>query len=111
MYKRLLAHNGSIIDLTYMPKAQLIVSTSTDQTIRVFAPVARSYELSDPKNIPHAQFRPGYYQPLKSEKTKTNDTFKEVKRIYCGNDSVCYALRCLNISNIILDSNNPQFKS
>ena len=39
---------------------------------------------------------------IKAEKTKSNAAFKEVKRIYTGTDSVCYALRCLCINNIIL---------
>ena len=38
------------------------------------------------------------------ETTKENCTFKEVKRIYTGTDTSCYSLRCLNISNIYLDT-------
>ena len=37
--------------------------------------------------------KPGYYTPLKKESTKSNVTFKEVKRIYTGQDTSCFALR------------------
>lgn len=47
--------------------------------------------------------KPGYYEPLKPERTKTNTTFNEVKRIYCGNETNTYALRTLNINNVILN--------
>jgi hypothetical protein len=55
IFKRFSAHNASIIDICYLAKAQLIVSTSTDQTIRFFDPVSTSILLTDPNNIPHAQ--------------------------------------------------------
>jgi hypothetical protein len=55
--------------------------------------------------------KPGYYVPLKVEKTKTNVTFKEIKRIYTGADTACYALRSLLITNISLNSKCPEIKS
>jgi len=54
VFKRFSAHNGSIVDIGYLPKAQLIVTTSTDQTIKFFDPISKSTELTDPNNIPHA---------------------------------------------------------
>ena len=54
VFKRFDAHNASIIDICYLSKCQLLVSTSTDQTIRFFDPISVSYELTDPNNIPHA---------------------------------------------------------
>jgi hypothetical protein len=111
VYKRFEAHNASIIDICYLQKVQLLVSTSTDQTIRFWDPISVSYELTDPNNIPHAMQRPGYYRPLSKETTKNNITFKEVKRIYTGTDSSCYSLRCLNISNVHIDPTNPEVKS
>ena len=111
VYKRFDAHNASIVDICYLQKVQLLVSTSTDQTIRFFDPVSTSYELTDPSNIPHAMQRPGYYRPLVKETTKGNITFKEVKRIYTGTDTSCFSLRCLNIANIQLDASNPDIKS
>lgn len=104
VFKRFNAHNASIIELCYLPKAQLIVSTSTDQTIRFFDPVSKSAELTDPNNIPHAQQKPGYYKPLTKETTRSNITFKEIKRIYTGTDTSCYSIKCLNISNIHLEA-------
>jgi hypothetical protein len=70
-----------------------------------------SYELTDPSNIPHAMQRPGYYRPLVKETTKGNVTFKEVRRIFTGTDTSCYSLRCLNISNVLIDTQNPDLKS
>jgi len=55
--------------------------------------------------------RPGHYRPLLKEKTKSNYTFKEVKRIYTGSDTSCFALRTLKIANIQADSRNPELKS
>lgn len=55
--------------------------------------------------------KPGYYKPLQNEKTKSNATFKEVKRIYTGNDMNCFVLRALCLNNIILNSQQPNVKS
>lgn len=52
--RKFTAHDNSIIDICYMPKSQLIVSTSTDQTVRFWDPAAVAYELTDPSNHPHA---------------------------------------------------------
>ena len=65
--------------------------------------MSTSYSLTDPANNPYAQMKPGYYRPMKPEATKSNVTFKEVKRIYTESDTVCYALRSLTIQNIILN--------
>jgi len=45
------------------------------------------------------------------EMTKKNETFKEVKRIYTGSETICYALRTLHITNIILNPSVPEMKS
>lgn len=82
-----------------------------DQTIRFWDPISTAYLLTDPKNNPHAQKKPGYYKPMEIEKTKKNATFKEVKRIYTGQETVCYSLRTLCISNIILNPHQPENKS
>lgn len=110
-HKKWVAHDASIIDICYMPKAQLLVTTALDQTIRFWDPVQSAYELTDPANNPHAQMKLGYYKPMPTEKTKTNATFKEVKRIYCGNGTNCYSLRSLCISGIILNQKQPEIKS
>jgi hypothetical protein len=110
-HRRIRAHNSSIVEICYLPKAQLVVTASTDQTIKFFDPVSTSYELTDPSNNPHAQMRPGHYGPLQREKTRSNVTFKEVKRIYTGSDTSCFALRCLGIPNIAADPQNPDLKS
>ena len=83
-HHKFVAHDDSIIDICYLSKAQLLVTSSVDQTIRFWDPIIVSYELTDPSNNPHALMKPGYYTPLKKETTKSNVTFKEVKRIYTG---------------------------
>ena len=110
-HKRISAHNSSIIEICYLAKSQLVVTASTDQTIKFFDPVSTSYELTDPSNNPHAEMRPGHYRPLKRELTKSNVTFKEVKRIYTGSDTSCFSLRCLHIPNIACDPERPELKS
>ena len=110
-HKRIVAHNASILEICYLPKSQLVVTSSTDQTIKFFDPASTSYELTDPSNNPHAEMRPGHYQPLRRELTRTNVPFKEVKRIYTGSDSCCYSLRCLHIENVAVDQKNPELKS
>ena len=97
MFKRFSAHNSSIIDICYLQKAQLLVTASTDQTIRFFDPISSSHQLTDPANIPHHQERPGYYKPLIPELTKRNATFTQVKSMFTGTDISCFSLRCLNI--------------
>jgi hypothetical protein len=48
---------------------------------------------------------------MKNEKTLSNITFKEVRRIYTGSDTSCYALRCLSIPNISPDPTNRDVKA
>ena len=102
--KKFVAHDASIIDICYLNKAQLLVTSSMDQTIKFWDPISSAYMLTDPSNNPHAQMKPGYYKPMDVESTKRNVTFKEQRRIYTGAETMCYALRSLNISNIMLNS-------
>lgn len=110
-FKKFVAHDASIIDICYLQKAQLLVTSSMDQTIRFWDPVSTAYMLTDPSNNPHAQMKPGYYKPMEVESTKKNVTFKEVKRIYTGSETICYSLRSLNISGIMLNPSQPAIKS
>jgi hypothetical protein len=66
-HKRINAHNSSIVDICYLSKSQLVVTASTDQTIKFFDPVSTPHELTDPSNNPHAQMRPGHYAAMKRE--------------------------------------------
>ena len=42
-FKKFVAHDASIIDICYLPKAQLLVTSSMDQTIRFWDPIATAY--------------------------------------------------------------------
>lgn len=110
-HHKFVAHDDSIIDICYLSKSQLLVTSSVDQTIKFWDPITSAYELTEPSNNPHVRQKPGYYKPLQSEKTKANSTFKEVKRIYMGQDTSCYALRQLMIQDIVLDEKCPDIKS
>jgi hypothetical protein len=110
-YHKFNAHDASILDISYMSKAQLIVTASADKTIRWWDPATSSYELTDPGNNPHAQMKPGYHKPLIRESTRDNVAFREVRRVYTGGDTICTALRVLKIANIVMNPNNPHIKS
>ena len=69
-HKKFVAHDDSIIDICYLNKAQLLVTSSIDQTIRFWDPISLAYDLTDPSNNPHALIKPGYYQKLNIEKTQ-----------------------------------------
>jgi hypothetical protein len=110
-YHKFIAHDASILDIAYMSKAQLLVTSSVDKTIRWWDPATSSYELTDPGNNPHANWRPGYERPLIKEQTRDNVAFREVRRVYTGGDSICPALRVLKVADIVMDKQNPQIKS
>ena len=93
--RRINAHMGSILDLCYLPTSQLLATCSTDQTVRLFDPIAAPYDLSQSARPLHMT-KPGYYTSLNAEGTQKNPCFGEIKRIYMG-DSVCYQLRYLNL--------------
>eukprot|EP01022_Parablepharisma_sp_SALTPOND_P032418 TRINITY_DN843_c0_g1_i2.p1 TRINITY_DN843_c0_g1~~TRINITY_DN843_c0_g1_i2.p1 ORF type:complete len:1902 (-),score=265.49 TRINITY_DN843_c0_g1_i2:41258-46963(-) len=95
---RINAHNGSIMDISYLPSAQLIATASTDQTIRFFDPIAAPYSLTEPRKFPLVATKPGYYIPLEQEGTATNPTFHEVRRIYTA-PMTPYKLQALNLAS------------
>ena len=56
------AHYSSIIDLEYLKISQLIVSSSTDGTIKFWDPIARPKKLTHGDGL--ALMKPGYYKKL-----------------------------------------------
>ena len=52
--RKFIAHDDSIVDICYLTKAQLLVTSSLDQTVRFCDPVSTCYDLTDPSNNPHA---------------------------------------------------------
>ncbi len=93
--RRFEAHASSIVDIVYLSSAQLIATTSTDQTIKLFDPTSAPYPLSEPRQFPIVASRPGAYVPLPAESTATNASFREVKRINTA-PSTCYKLQTLD---------------
>jgi WD40 repeat protein len=108
---RFVAHDASIVDITYLSKVQLVVTSSMDQTIKLWDPVAKTHSLTVPANNPHAQQRPGYYKPIKTETTKTNMPYNLVQTIYTAADTVCFALKAMKIDNLVLNSKVPEVKN
>ena len=70
-------HTGSITALEYSDAQQLVVSSSTDGTVRIWDAGAQLYRLSHPGQIEHVQRWPGYYKTMDSEWTKTSMPFME----------------------------------
>lgn len=58
------AHDDSIIDICYLSKSQLLVTSSVDQTIKFWDPITSAYELTEPSNNPHVCQKPGFYNPI-----------------------------------------------
>ena len=109
--KKFTAHDASIIQITYMAKCQLIVSTSMDQSIRFWDPVSATIDLTDKNNKPMQNLEPDWHRTVMPEKTNSNTSFKEVKRIYTGADTTCYGIRTLNISDVVANASQPTLKS
>lgn len=59
------AHYDSIISFTYLPYAQLIASSSTDNTIKLWNPIARPYSLVNQDGEASVEIKPGYYKKRK----------------------------------------------
>ena len=95
--RRFDAHTASILDIAYMPAAQLIATCSTDQTIRLFDPISSSVSLTGPLQIPIVQTKPGYYDYLPQETTNSNRSFREIKRINIA-PTTCYKLQVLELT-------------
>jgi hypothetical protein len=75
------AHSGSILDFTYLQLSQLLISSSTDKSIKVWDPLGRPIPLNIP-NDPKKEL-PQY--------TISNQPFNEIKKIYTS-DEICYKL-------------------
>jgi WD40 repeat protein len=52
--RKFTAHDASIIEIIYMSKCQLLVTTSSDQTIKFWDPVSVAYDLTEPHEYPLA---------------------------------------------------------
>lgn len=101
------AHYDSILDITYLPYTQLIVTTSSDKTIKVWDPVARPYSLKHPKDLSLIRQKPGVYEPAPHQVTISNQKFSEIKRIYTG-DQTCNKLTTATFRIPILNNMNDQ---
>ena len=105
-------HTGSITALEYSDAQQLVVSSSTDGTVRIWDAGAQLYRLSHPGQIEHVQRWPGYYKKMDSEWTKTSMPFMEALVLKLGDNMYCRALSTLNLNlepppcSIRLDENS-----
>jgi hypothetical protein len=76
----------------------LIVTASTDKTVKFFDPSSQPYNLNDPKNIPHVKYKPGYYMPLQEENTIKNMPFCKVKQMFTGANASCFGITNLTVN-------------
>ena len=76
IFRSFCAHDDSIVDIAYLPKAQILVSSSVDKSIRFWDPATTQYDLSDPAQLPVASKSPGNYKALKPEKTLKNTPYR-----------------------------------
>jgi WD40 repeat protein len=110
IFRRFVAHDDSIVSLAYMAKAQLLVSSSVDKSIRFWDPATTQYDLADPAGLPVSAKCPGNYRPLKPEQTMKNQPYREVRRVYTRGN-ICFALQPLRIKNVVLNPAQPSIKS
>jgi hypothetical protein len=96
--------------MAYMAKAQMIVTSSVDKSVRFWDPATTQYDLSDPAKHPVAMKSPGQYQALKPELTMKNQPFREVRRVYTRGN-ICFALKPMRIKNVVLNPAQPHIKS
>ena len=69
-----------------MKISQLIVSSSTDGTIKFWDPISRPRKLTHGDGL--ALMKPGYYKKLTQEVTKGGNCFREVRRVYTDKGGV-----------------------
>jgi Ca2+-binding EF-hand superfamily protein/serine/threonine protein kinase len=80
-YRRVVAHEHSVLDLSYLPQSQLIVSTGFDNKIKLWNPTGVPYSLTEPHALAVAPKKPGYYKTMPTEHTQTNQVMSLVATI------------------------------
>lgn len=80
-YRRVVAHEHSILDLAYLVQSQLVVSTGFDNTVKLWNPTGTPYSLTEPHALAVAPKKPGYYKKLPQEYTQTNQIMSLVSVI------------------------------
>lgn len=88
-YKRVYAHEGSIIDICYLPITQLVVTTGADGLIKLWTPTGTPYSLTETHNLPIATKTPGVYIPLKPQLTSSNQLLTCVG-VISNKNTICY---------------------
>lgn len=66
--------------------------------------MSATIDLTDKNNKPVQNLEPDWHRKVTPEKTNSNTSFKEVKRIYTGADTTCYGIRTLNINDIVANA-------
>jgi Ca2+-binding EF-hand superfamily protein/serine/threonine protein kinase len=108
-YRRVIAHEHSVLDLSYLPQSQLVVSTGLDNKVKLWNPTGVPYSLTEPHALAVAPKKPGFYTKLPTEHTQTNQVMSLVATIdspalHCYKLIPCIAgsvewLVCLGIGN------------
>ncbi|CAG9314903.1 unnamed protein product [Blepharisma stoltei] len=97
-YKKVPAHDGSVVDIDYLPISQLIVTAGSDQFIKFWSPTGVPYKLTEPHNLPVYANKPGKYRQMQDQFTKTNQVLSCVG-VMSTKDKHCYKLRAVRHNN------------
>jgi Ca2+-binding EF-hand superfamily protein/serine/threonine protein kinase len=98
-YRKVKAHEGSVLDLCYLPVTQLVVSCGLDSCIKVWNPTGVPYNLKEVHSLPVAPRKPGFYKEVPNQYTQTNQMFSMVICIKLE-EGVCYKLEPCVHSNV-----------
>lgn len=97
-YRKVNAHDGSIVDITYLPISQLIVTAGSDQTIKFWNPTGVPYRLTETHNLPIYANKPGNYKTLPQQLTKSNQALACVGSM-STKEKHCYKLAAVHHNN------------
>ena len=88
-YCKVAAHDCGIVDLTYLPVSQLVVSVGNDGVVKLWNPTGRPYVLTETHNLPIATAKPGKYVPLNQQFTQSNSVMALVGVIR-NSETACF---------------------
>lgn len=98
-YRKVQAHEGSVLDLCYLPITQVLVSCGLDSCIKIWSPTGVPHNLKEVHALPVAARKPGFYKELPNQYTQSNQMFSLVMCIRLE-EGVCYKLEPCVHSNV-----------
>ena len=80
-YKRVEAHAGSVLDITYLPKTQAIVTCGSDRMVKVWNVTGTPYNLTNVSDHSLVKRKPGYYKKQNIQTTSSNRILSLIEEI------------------------------